>query len=260
MRGSHCQKGIVYAVPVRQSERDVRSAAGGVDAQFQAQTPHERKDLLARGPHCADRHHERVDHDVLRRDAEIGRSLDDFPCNLESHVRIFGNPRVVIRDGDHRNVVLLDERQDHFQAFLLAGHGVQQGTPFGCFEPRLQCAGHGTVYAKRHLDKALHQLDHLLHQRRFGLVGIGVRVVDDARVHIEHLCAARDLLDRILLHGREVARLKFGGENLAPGRIDAFADHAEGFIEADDNGLGLRLEDGTCHGFGLSGTVNSSGG
>jgi hypothetical protein len=56
-----------------------------------------------------------------------------------------------------------------------------------------------------------------------------------------------DLGARIGLDAAEVARRHFGGEDLASGRIDAFADDDEGTFEADDDFPGGGTDDGVGH-------------
>ena len=56
------------------------------------------------------------------------------------------------------------------------------GRPVRGLEAGLERAGDAELsMRKRHVDEALHQLDHLPHQRRLGLVRVGVGVVDHAR-------------------------------------------------------------------------------
>ena len=112
-----------------------------------------------------------------------------------------------------------------------------KGPTLGGLKTRFQGTGHGTVDAQRHIDKALNQFDHLPHQGRFGLVRVGVRVVDDARVHIQHLRAAGHLFDGVLLDGRKVPGFQFGGEDLAARGVDPLANDAERFVKSDDDGF-----------------------
>jgi hypothetical protein len=46
----------------------------------------------------------------------------------------------------------------------------------------------------------------------------------------------------------EIARRHLGGEDLAAGRIDAFADDDERPVEADHDFLGRGADDGVGHG------------
>jgi hypothetical protein len=114
----HRQEGVVDAVPVGQAEGDVGRAAGGVDAQFLAQATHQREHLMAGGRHRADRHDQRIDDDVMGGNAEIGGALDDLLRHREAHVGVFRDAGVVVGDGDDRDVVLLDQRQNAFRAAL----------------------------------------------------------------------------------------------------------------------------------------------
>ena len=83
-RDRHRQEGGVEPGPVRQPEADVRGAAGGVDSELLAQPPHEPEHLPPGGAHRADRHHERVDDDVLPRDPVIGGARDDLRARPRS--------------------------------------------------------------------------------------------------------------------------------------------------------------------------------
>jgi hypothetical protein len=56
-----------------------------------------------------------------------------------------------------------------------------------------------------------------------------------------------DLRERIGLDATEVAGGHFRGEQLAPGRVDAFADDDERAIEADDDFAARRTDDGLGH-------------
>jgi hypothetical protein len=52
---------------------------------------------------------------------------------------------------------------------------------------------------------------------------------------------------RVLDDGLEIAFDHFSGEFLAAGRVDAFADHAEGLVKADDHFFGGGGDDGAGH-------------
>ena len=122
----HRNKAGVDAVAVRQSEGNVGKATGGVDLQLFTEAAQQRKYLLPRSAHGTDRHDERVDDDVVGRNAVIGGALDDFLGNGEAHVRILGNAGVVVGDRNDRHIVFLDQRQDEFQPLFLARDRVQQ--------------------------------------------------------------------------------------------------------------------------------------
>ncbi len=74
---------------VGQAERDIRGAAGGVDAQLFAQAADKGENLQARSRHGTDRHDERINHDVMRRNAEIGGAFDDLLGDSETHIGVF---------------------------------------------------------------------------------------------------------------------------------------------------------------------------
>ena len=62
----------------------------------------------------------------------------------------------------------------------------------------------------------------------------------DAGVDVEHVGAGGDLRPRVGLDAAEVPGRHLGGEDLAPGGVDALADHDEGALEAEHDLAGLR--------------------
>ncbi len=229
---------------VRQAEGDVGKAAGGVDLQLLAQPAQQRKHLAAGVAQRADRHDQRIDDDIMRRNAEVGAALDDLLGHRETDVRVHRDAGLVVGDRDHRDVVLLDQRQDGFEFFFLAGDGVDQRTALGDLQRRFDRGRNRAVDGERQVDEVLDDLQRLHEQRRLR----GVRVDGgNAGIDVEHGCAAGSLLQRILDHRLEVAGDHLGGQFLAAGRVDAFADHAEGLVEADDNFSGRRGDDRAGH-------------
>ena len=95
----------------------------------------------------------------------------------------------------------------------------------------------GTVDRQRHVDQPLHQLDHPAHQRRLGLVGIGVGVEHNAGVDVEHRGAGGDLGECIAFNCCEVTFVHFSSKFFAAGRIDAFTNYTEWLVETNDNFL-----------------------
>ncbi len=69
----------------------------------------------------------------------------------------------------------------------------------------------------------------------------------DAGIDVEHVRAGFDLGDRIGFDPAEVAVLHLLGQQLAPGRIDSFADHHEGAFEADHHLPCRRADNGVGH-------------
>ena len=167
----------------------------------------------------------------MRLDAEVGGALDDLLGHGETHVRIFRDAGLVVRDGDDGDVVLGDQRQDRLELLFLAGDRVDEGTALGGLEAHLEGGGDGTVDAQRHVADRLDDFQRLAHQRRLGFVGVHR---GDAGIDVEDVGARRDLRQRVLDHGLEVAGLHLGGELLAARRVDAFTDDGEGLVETDD--------------------------
>ena len=222
---------------VGQPEADIGGAAGRVDLQLLAQPANEVKDVAPRRIDRADGHDQGIDHHVLGLDPVVLRPLDDQLGDLEAFVRVFGNARLVVRDGDDRSVVFLHQRQDPLHHLAFGSGGIDQRAPLIDGEPRFQCLDDRTVDAERHVGNRLHELHHfgedfrLVRQRNTG-------------VHIEHLGACLDLRQGVGLHPRIIALLHLGGEQLASGRIDALPDHDEGLVEADHDFLAGGAEYG----------------
>ena len=209
---------------------------------------------MARRRHGANRHDQRVDDDVMGGNAKIGGAFDDLFRHGKAHIRVLGDPCVVIGDRHDRHVVFLDQWQHDLQPLFLSGDGVQQRAAFAGLKPRLKRAGDRTVDADRHVDGILHDLDQLRHQHRLDKVVVGIARVfghfvgeDRARVHVEHRGACGDLRDGIRLDPRKIALLQLLAEDLAARGVDPLSDHAKRLVKADDGGLGLGFDDGSGH-------------
>ena len=229
---------------VGQAEADVGRAAGGVHAQLVAQAAHKRKNLLPGRGHGTDRHDQRVDHDVMRGNAEIGRAFDDLPGHRETHVGVLADAGVIIGNGNHGHVVFLDQRQDQFQTLFLARHRVQQRAALAGAQAFFQRAGNRAVDAQWHIDQCLNAQDQLAHQRRLDKIVVSIARVaghlvgkDRARVHVQHHGTTGDLFQRVALDGGEIARLQLCRQLLAPGRVNTLANHTKGLVKADDDGF-----------------------
>ena len=112
----HRQERGVEAAAVGQAEGEVRGAAGRVDLELVVQAAQQVDQLAARVVDGADRHDQRIDDDVLARDAEVGGALDDLLRHREAHVGILGDPGLVVGDRDDGRAVLLHQRQDDSRA------------------------------------------------------------------------------------------------------------------------------------------------
>ena len=163
-----------------------------------------------------------------------------FLRDLEADVRILGNAGLVVRDRDDRGAVLLHERQHRFESLFLAGDRVDERLAPVDRETRGQRGDDRRVDRQRHVGDRLHELHGPREDRRL----VGER---DARVDVEHVRAGRDLRERIRLDAAEIAGRHLGGEQLAPGRVDALADDDERAVEADDDLAGGGADDGIGH-------------
>ena len=211
------------------------------------------EDLAAGTGEGADGHQQRVDDDVLARDAVVGGALDDPLGHTEPDVRIHADAGLVVADRDDRAAVLLHERQDALEALVLAGHAVEQGLALVDGEARLERLDDRRIDRQREVGQRLDELDRVGQDRRL------VRQ-RDARVDVEHVCAGLDLGDRVPLDAREVAGLHLLHEDLAAGRVDALADDHERLVVPDDDGAGRGADDGPGHASGLPWVSSWAGG
>jgi len=236
----HGKEGGVEAVAVGQAEAEIGRTAGGVDLQFLPEPADQVEDAASRLVEGADRHDQRIDDDIGIGDAVIRGALDDLLCHLEAHIGVFRDAGLVIGDGDDRGAVFLHKRQHALQPLLLAGDGVEQRLALVDGESRLEGGDDGGIDGKRHVGQRLHELDRL---------GQDLRLVRqrDAGIDIEHVGAGLDLGQRIGLDAAVVAGRHLGGQQLAARRIDALPDEHEGTLEADDDLLGRRGDDGVGH-------------
>ena len=124
------RNGAVDPLAVRQAEADVARAAGRVDVELVAQPAEDPEDLAAGRRHGPDRHQQRVDDDVLARDAVVRGPLDDPLRDREPDVRVLGDAGLVVGDRDDGGAVLLHQRQDPLEALVLAGHRVDSALPW----------------------------------------------------------------------------------------------------------------------------------
>ena len=246
---THChrQERVVDAVTVRQTERDVRCATCGVHAQLFAQTTDESEYLVTSGRHCTDRHNERVNNDVVGRDAKVSSALNDFLCHFETNVWVFGDTSVVVRDRNNRNVVFLNQRQNEFQTLFFARDRVQKRATFGSLQTRFESSRNRGVDADRAIGQALNQFDHFDHERRLGLVRVRVGVIHNASVDIEDVRTSSNLCQCVLFNGREIACFQFSSQFLAARRVDPFTNHAERLVKADNGGFRCGFDDSAGH-------------
>ena len=80
----------------------LRRAAGRVDLELVAQPAEDPEHLAAGRRHRPDRHEERVDDDVLARDAVVSGPLDDPLRDGEPDVGVLADPGLVVADRDDR--------------------------------------------------------------------------------------------------------------------------------------------------------------
>jgi hypothetical protein len=150
---------------------------------------------------------------------------------IGTHIRIFGNAGLVIGDGDHRDIVFGDERQDGFELLLFAGYRVDERAALHDLKSCLERRGDGGVDADRRVSQALDDLKRLAQQWRLRLIRVDG---GDTGIDVKNMRAGLNLGQGVLDHAIEIAGLHLGCELLAAGGIDALADDGEGAVEADD--------------------------
>mmetsp|Transcript_29628 Transcript_29628/g.58574 ORF Transcript_29628/g.58574 Transcript_29628/m.58574 type:complete len:375 (-) Transcript_29628:358-1482(-) len=250
----HGQERVVDAVAIWQTKGDVGRPAGRVHPQFLAQTPHQGKDLKARRAHGPDGHDQRVNNDIMGRNAEISRPFHDLLGDGKADVGVLGNPGVVVGNSDHRHVVFLDQRQDEFEPLFLAGNGVKEGPTLCRRQTVLQRTRHRAVDAERRVCHGLHTLHQFPHQRGFDKVVVGVTRVfghfvgeHSAGVDVENGGPCGGLGNRVRLDPGKIAALQLFVQDLAPCGVDPLADDRKGLVKADDGGLGFGFDNGAGH-------------
>jgi hypothetical protein len=219
------QERSAQGVPPREAEGRVRGAACHVHPERvsdHARGLHEERHRPRLG---ADRHRQRVDHDVLRRYPVIGCSGDDLPRRLQPPLRVH-RYLVVVRETDDGCSVSRDDRQDRVQPLVLGGDGVDERLPLVHLEPRLERLDHGRVDRERRLGQRLDERDGLRHQA--DLVGEWI-----SDVHVEDVGSR--LLGDVGLDLRQVAVLQLCLERLPACWIDALADDAKRPLRTDDD-------------------------
>ena len=174
----------------------------------------------------ADRHDQRIDDNILARNAEIGGAFDNFLGDGETHVRIFGNAGFVVGNSNHGTIIFLHQRQNAFKALFFASHGIQQWLALIGGNASFERLDDGAVDRERHGDIFLHELDAFGENARL----VGQR---NTGIDVKHLRARRDLRQRVIQHAGIIAARHFLGHDLAAGGIVALANHDETALIAD---------------------------
>ena len=218
------------------ARRTCSRAAGHVHAELVAEEPQRLEEERDRARLGADRHRERVDDDVLGRDAVVAGDGDDLPRDSRRRSGSIGMSSsfasaitaapcfaTIGRIASSRSSSPVTELTSALPSYAarpassasITDESMQSGRSVRPCTSGIACG---------------HQADL-----------VGERIAD---VDVEHVGAARDLLRDVDLELREVARLELGLERLAAGRVDPLADHAERPLRPDDDGPRPRLENG----------------
>ena len=177
--------------------------------------------------------------DVLDGDAVLARGdVHDLPGELEAPLGLLGDLEFVVRQRDDGGAVALHQRQDRFEPLVLGGHRVDECFALVSRQPGVERLDHRRVDAERQVGQALDQLHRLDHQ--IDLVGERSPHVD-----VEHHGATGHLLRDVDLDTRQVTGAQLILEDLATGRVDAFADDAERLV-VDRPRPPWRLSGGSC--------------
>jgi hypothetical protein len=151
---------------------------------------------------------------------------------LQAPVGLHGDLVSVVREGDHRGVVPLDQRQDQLHPVVLGGDRVDQCAALVHGQARLERLDHRGVDADGPVGQPLHHPDRLRQQLRL----VGER---DTHVHVEDVRTALDLGDDVALDRGQVALAQLLLEDPAAGGVDPLSDQAEPPAVPDDD-LGAR--------------------
>ena len=146
---------------LRHAEGDVGGAAGGVDLELLAQAPHQPEHLLAGGAHGADRHDQRIDDDVLRLDAVIGRALDDLLCHLEADVGVFQMPVSSLEMATTGTLYLATSGRMASSRSSSPVTELTSGRPLTVSSPTFSAAGTEESMQSGNVDRRLHDLQRL---------------------------------------------------------------------------------------------------
>ena len=166
----HRQEHRAEGVPARHAERHVGRAARHVHAELVLDPAHRLEERQRVVAVRADRHGQRVDDDVLDRDAVLLRGhLDDLADEHEPLVGLHRDLVLVVGQRDDRGVEALDQRQDRLHPLVLGGHRVDQGAALVDRQPGLERLDDRGVDADRQVGELLHHRDRLGEQLR--LVG-----------------------------------------------------------------------------------------
>jgi len=89
----HRQKRVIDSMTVRQTKGDIRRAASGVHTQLITQAMQHLEYVFACTINRANRHNQRVNDNVFRLNAIIGRAVYDAFSHFKSDIRVLGNAR-----------------------------------------------------------------------------------------------------------------------------------------------------------------------
>ena len=232
------EEGGVDRLALGQSERDVADAQHRAHVVFALYAA----DRLE-GAHrlfllCADGQGETVDEDVLFGDAVFFGGGDDLACDAEPVLDGLGDAVLVHAQRDDRRAVLCRDGQNAVERVVVAADRVDDRLAVIGAQCRLDRVRLGAIDLQRQIGDALEQ-GHHVHERRL-FVDVG-----KPRVDVEDVRARLFLLDRLAGDVVVVAAAQRLFHRLFAGRVDAFADHADG-VERDRAASGADRGDGLC--------------
>ncbi len=176
----------------------------------------------------ADSQHQRIEQHVFGLDAQPGRLVEDVLGHFQPRFGRGGDAVVVHAQRDHCRAMLGDDGQHSLELGRLAVDRVDQRAPAHGLQPGLQrrrvrrINAHGQVNRVLHQAHGLRQQGDLIHAGR-------------AHIDIEHGRPSVRLGLRVARDAAQVAGLQLGAERLAPGRVDALADHDDWRFGRDDD-------------------------
>ena len=224
-------------MPVGQTERHIAGAQADVDAIFLLDQLDCFQCDQCRVAIVADRHDQRIDDDVLGRDAHFGGALDDDPCRSETSFRCGRDALLADRQADDRRPPVPDDRQDAGKLLLLPVDRVHERLAGRDIQASLQNFRLIRIDAERHVHHREHGFDHHWHDRRF--IDLRVTYID-----IQHFRAPGHLSLGQVFNVLEVLLDQRLSQFLQAGRVQFLPDHDERPIRPDDYFLCIAFQDG----------------
>ena len=177
-------------------------------------------------PMRADRHDQRIDDDVMRRDAEIGAALDDLLGHGEADVGVLEMPVSSLEMATTGTLYFLTSGRIASSFSSSPVTELTSGRPLATFSAAFDRRRHRAIDHSGRSTRSC-TISSVCASRR-GSVALGSTAVTPALTS-SMVAPAGGLLQRVGLDGLEIAGDHLGGELLAAGRVDPLADEQNGW-------------------------------